>query len=80
MPDMQRSEGRIQQFVEANSGEMEHQRTVESMLENERIVNDALICRIRKQGKDCSRELIIGYIAGFCSAYALVEGLRWLLP
>lgn len=73
-----RQEERIRQLLEANTEEPERRRKAENKLENELVVHDALIARIRKQEKHRGREFFIGFMAGFFLAYALVEGLRWL--
>lgn len=73
-----RQEERIRQLLKANTEELERRRAAENKLENELVVCDALVCRIRKQEKHRGRDFVLGFMAGFFLAYALVEGLRWL--
>ena len=73
------SEERIRRLLEANNEELERRRRAENHLENELVVRDALISRVRQLEKRGDRKFVFGFMAGFGAAYLILEGLRWLL-
>lgn len=51
----------------------------EELVEESLILLEDGLLLVRKLERRRHKELVLGFMAGFCVAFALLEGLRWLL-
>lgn len=81
-PRKQEKRGSMTETKEAAQGassERDHRREAEELFDEGRILLEEGLLLVRKLERRRHKELILGFMAGFCLGYALVEGLRCLL-
>lgn len=66
----------IRQLLKANKEELERRKKAEALLKEGIILLEQGVLLVHRRR---NKELILGFLFGFCVAYMLVEGLRWLL-